>query len=112
MPSETFNIPDPAFLLSTYNEQVRTQQVAMHKWQIKFAFKVARQDVDFKKSLLRICLVANNGSGKSTFGVAPAAVWLGMRYAQGNIVITSASGKQLDNQTGRAVRHLCEQISR
>lgn len=43
--------------------------------------------------------------------VAPAAVWLAMSYPNAVVVITSASGAQLDRQTGRAIRHLCDQVN-
>ena len=83
----------------------------MHPWQIEVLLRFANRKFDYATSVNRINLVANNGSGKSAMVVAPAAVWLAMTYPNAVVVITSASGAQLDRQTGKAIRHLCEQVN-
>jgi len=107
-------LPDPVFLMSLYNEQVRNGLVRMHPWQTEVLLRYAMPQgkFDYTTAVNRINLVANNGSGKSAMCVAPAAVWLAMTYPNAVVVITSASGSQLDRQTGRAIRHLCEQVNR
>ena len=86
----------------------------LHPWQTDVLRQFALPDAqfDYASSVNRINLVANNGSGKSALCVAPATVWLAMSNPNACAVITSASGMQLDRQTGRAIRHLCEQVNR
>jgi len=105
---------DPVFLMSLYNERIREGQVKLHPWQTEVLLRYAlpSDKFDYKNNVNRINLVANNGSGKSAMVVAPAAVWLAMRFPDASVVITSSSGKQLDQQTGRAVKHMCEQVNR
>ena len=67
--------------------------------------------VHYKNRVKRMALVANNGSGKSALVLAPCSVWTAMRYQRARVVITSASGTQLDRQTGRSVEGLCESVN-
>lgn len=66
---------------------------------------------DYKQRVKRLALVANNGSGKSALVLAPCKVWLAMTHHRARCVITSASGTQLDRQTGRSVAQLCEEVN-
>lgn len=104
-------LPDPVFMMTLYNSRVRSGKLLLHNWQTDVLLRFARQDIDYTQMVNRINLVANNGSGKSAMVVAPAAVWTAMAHENGRAVITSASGKQLDTQTGRAIRHICEQVN-
>jgi len=106
-----FDIKDPTLLVTIYNKDVREQRVVCHPWQIRHHQMFANPTFDYANQVNRIALVANNGSGKSALIVAPEAVWLCMRYVQAHAVVTSASGVQLDRQTGRAINHLCQQIN-
>lgn len=102
-------------MLSLYNESVRTGRVTVHPWQAEVMARFARKQgdgIDYHTQINRINLVANNGSGKSAMVVAPCAVWAAMTFPFARIIITSSSGRQLDQQTGRAVKHLCEQVNR
>lgn len=105
------NLPDPVFMLSLYNERVRNGIAKLHPWQAEVLMRYARTDLDYKQVINRINLVANNGAGKSAMIIAPATVWTAMRFENSRSVITSASGQQLDRQTGRAIRHMCEQVN-
>lgn len=107
----TITMPDPVFLMALYNERIRTGKMSLHPWQQEVLFQYARKDLDYTKQVNRMNLVAANGSGKSQMVVAPAAAWTAMAYDQSRTVITSSSGKQLDGQTGRAIRHVCEQVN-
>lgn len=97
--------------MTLYNERVRSRKLVLHNWQVEVLLRYARQDLDYSQMVNRINLVANNGSGKSAMVVAPAACWTAMAHENARAVITSASGKQLDGQTGRAIRHMCEQVN-
>lgn len=108
--SEPINLPDPVFLLSLYNENIRTGKTRLHDWQVNLQRQYAKER-SFKE-VIRIALCANNGSGKSQYGVAPCAAWLAMRFPYSRAVITSASGTQLDRQTGIAVKHIAEQVNK
>lgn len=103
--------PNPAFFATLYDERTRSGEVRMHPWQIETAIRYAGLDRDLDAVVNRICLVANNGSGKSAKVVAPAAAWTAMAYEESRTVVTSASGKQLDLQTGRAIRAMCETVN-
>lgn len=104
-------LPDPVFMMTLYNSRIREGRLRLHNWQTEVLTRYARTDIDYTQNVNRINLVANNGSGKSAMVVAPAACWTAMAHENGRAVITSASGKQLDAQTGRAIRHICEQVN-
>lgn len=103
-----FDIKDPVMLLAIYDEAIRTGLIKLYPWQVEIHLRFANI---FPGSTNRISVRANNGSGKSTYLMAPCAIWLAMRYYESSIVITSASGAQLDRQTGRAVKSLCDAIN-
>lgn len=107
---EPLNLPDPVFMLSLYNENIRSGKIKLHDWQVTLLRKFAKEREE--KEVIRIALCANNGSGKSQFGIAPCAAWMCMRYPTARAVITSASGGQLDRQTGAAVKHIAEQVNK
>lgn len=107
----TLTLPDPIFMMALYNERVRNGKLRLHGWQTEVLSQYARKDLDYTTQLNRMNLVAANGSGKSQMVVAPAGAWTAMAYENSRTVITSSSGKQLDGQTGRAVRHMCEQVN-
>jgi len=105
-------LTDPVFLLTLYNERVRNQRMLIHPWQRDQLLDFAGFNVDYSQVVNRLNLVANNGSGKSQVVVAPASTWLAMEFPQTQVVITSASGDQIDNQVGRSIRHMCEQVNK
>lgn len=98
--------------MTLYNERVRNGHRQIHPWQRDQLLDFAGIDVDYSQVVNRLNLVANNGSGKSQMVVAPAATWLAMEFPMSQVVITSASGDQIDNQVGRAIRHMCEQVNK
>lgn len=104
----TYNIKDPIHLLSLYFKDFREGKKSLYPWQLKFHLAFAAQRTD---KVIRIATVANNGSGKSQFLIAPAACWLGMAFERARAVITSASGQQLDRQIIQSLDHICQQIN-
>lgn len=100
--------------MALYNEQVRTGFSKLHPWQVETHRRFALPDgiFNYGEDVNRMNLVAANGSGKSSKVVAPCAAWLSMAHSNSVVAITSASGKQLDHQTGGALRHLCLQVNR
>jgi len=103
----TIDFPDPIFLILTYNDDFRNGKVKLYDWQIETLMEFSKENNIPK----RMVLCANNGSGKSQIIVAPCALWAGMKYKQSQIVITSASGDQIDNQVCRALNNLCRNIN-
>lgn len=104
------DLPDPVFLLSLYDENIRTGKIQLHDWQVNLQRQYAKERKE--QEIIRIALCANNGSGKSQYIVAPCALWLCMRFPFARSVITSSSGGQLDKQTGIAIKHVADQVNR
>jgi len=105
-----FDIPNPVMLLSVYDEAVRDNIIQLYPWQTQTHIQYA-SIYQNPRRVNRISIRANNGSGKSTYLMAPCAVFTGMRYREASTVITSASGAQLDRQTGRAINRLVDSIN-
>lgn len=106
-----FDIKNPLELLFLVNERIRTGKVKLHQWQIDFLLDFASKDFT-KENPFQAIVRACNGSGKDRFIVAPCAVWLCMRWKKSIAVVTSSSGAQLDKQTCRYIKNLCEDINR
>lgn len=101
-----FLIKDPVHLLMIYHDDFRTGRANLYDWQIDTLLYFANNKIP-----KRIAVCAANGSGKSQIIVAPCAVWSCMRWKQCQVVVTSASGDQIDNQVGRALNNLCRAIN-
>ncbi len=101
------DFPDPVFLLITYHDDFRKGIVKLYDWQIDTLMEFSREDNIPK----RMVLCANNGSGKSQIIVSPCSLWACMKYPQTQVIITSASGDQIDNQVCRALNNLCRNIN-
>jgi len=109
MAKRVSEIPDPLFFLSIYDEHVRDRVMDMYPWQVELMLQFAQR---YEDKVNRMSLCANNGSGKSTYSIAPCATWLADTFAETSCVVTSASGSQLDRQTGRAITRLCNQVNK
>lgn len=102
-----FDIKDPVELLFLLDENIASGRVTLHTWQIQAMMDFANEqwnDQHPYQAVVRAC----NGSGKDKFIIAPCIVWLCMRYRKALGVVTSSSGAQLDNQTCRYIKLLCE----
>lgn len=102
-----FDIKDPVELLFLLDENIQTGRVLLHPWQIQAMMDFAKEEWNDQhpfQAVVRAC----NGSGKDKYIIAPCIVWLCMRYRKALGVVTSSSGAQLDNQTCRYIKLLCE----
>jgi hypothetical protein len=105
--SEGFDIKDPIELLFLLDDDIKSGVTTLHDWQVEFMLDFALSD--HSKSIPFYAAVrAANGSGKDKYIVAACVVWLCMRYSQARGVVTNGSGTQLDNQTEKYIRYLCE----
>src|ERR1700721_1522164 len=100
------DIKNPVELLVLLDENILSGETKLHKWQKQFMIDFAKGHHN-KEHPFRAVVQACNGSGKDKYVIAACAVWLCMRYREVNCPITSSSGDQLDNQTGRHIDRLC-----
>ena len=112
--NEGFDIENPVELLFMLDENIQrgsaNNGVDLHPWQIKFMLDFAEGGLNDKnpfQSVVRAC----NGSGKDKYIIAPCVVWLCMKFKKAIGVVTSSSGAQLDNQTCRYIKQLCEALN-
>lgn len=99
----------PTDLVVLFNTDIRDGHATLYPWQVRLHEQFSQ---DTGKQINNIALVANNGSGKSQFVLAPCAVWMGMVYKQARVIITSSSGAQLDKQTCDAITLLLQEINK
>lgn len=95
---------DPYEMLLVCDDKLLDRQIKLHPWQIEILQEFAKPSTsdDPYKAVVR----AANGSGKDNFIIAPCAVWLSLRYENSLVVVTSASGNQLDRQTDKYIKQL------
>ena len=108
--SDGFDIENPVELLFMLDENISSGRVILHPWQIKYMLDFAEGGASDKtpfQSVVRAC----NGSGKDKYIIAPCVVWLCMKFKKAIGVVTSSSGAQLDNQTCRYIKQLCEALN-
>lgn len=104
-PLELFKqLRDPVMMLSLFNKRIRERQDVLYNWQVNRLTEFAAQHG-------KMAVVANNGSGKSSYLIAPAALWLAGHSRLGRSVVTSSSGPQLDRQTTPAIKHIAEEVN-
>lgn len=108
-------IKDPVDLLYLVDEEVQLGEanggVDLAPWQIQamldFAHEGHNQDNPYQ-AVFRAC----NGSGKDKYIIAACAVWICMRYRNTVCPVTSSSGFQLNTQTCKHTKRLCEAVNR
>jgi len=105
------NFPSPADLLAHYDQDILEGRVELYPWQVEVADKFAQENED-KGRVNEIDLVAANESGKSKMVVAPCALWSVCQFDKAETVITTASGSQLDRQTGRYVKDYAARMNK
>ncbi len=106
-----FDIKDPVELLFLLDEDVASGKDVLYDWQIRIMLDFAAggvTDSNPYQGIVRAC----NGSGKDRFILASCVVWLSMAYKNTISPVTSSSGAQLDNQTCRYIKYLCESANR
>lgn len=106
---DAFDFTDPVELLVTYNDSIASGRTILHDWQVQFMLDFANEYTKEKPFLANVR--ACNGSGKDMYVVAACLVWLCMKYKYVLSVATNGSGNQLDNQTERHIRNLCQKIN-
>jgi hypothetical protein len=104
-------IADPVELLFLVDEDIITGKVELYDWQVQFMEDFARGGPSADKPF-QAAVRACNGSGKDKYVIAACAVWVCIRYRQTTCPVTSASGFQLDTQTCKHIRRLCESWNR
>lgn len=108
--AEGFDIKDPVELLFLLDDDIKGGIVQLHHWQAEFMLDFAL-DCHNKNEPYKAVVRACNGSGKDKYVVAASVVWLCMRYSMARGVVTNGSGVQLDNQTEKYIRYLCQRTN-
>ena len=101
---------DGSELVSFFDSHINSGEVTLHPWQIEVNEELARAKPTAKHPH-RFCLCAANGSGKDLFVIAPFSIWFILTKVEALVVITSASGVQLTNQTESYIRALANKVN-
>lgn len=104
---ETFR--NPWELLVFYDEDFRDERIKLYDWQKEILLTFSA-DVPFD-DLIRMAVIANNGSGKSQYILAPCAIWMAVAFRRSLTYITSSSAAQLDTQTERFIDYLATKMN-
>ena len=108
--ADGFDIPDPVELLFLLDPDIASGKTKLHDWQAQFMLDFAK-DTWSKENPFVSCVRAANGSGKDKYIIAACIVWLCMRYKEACATATNGSGNQLDTQTERSIRYLCNRAN-
>lgn len=99
-----------AKFLLFFSESLVKGRVTLYSWQVeeleRFSFAKASQQNPYKYALC-----ACNGSGKDLFFIAPVALYLICCNIRFRCIITSASAKQLNDQSERYIVSLAREIN-
>ena len=108
-PTENFiHFKDPFEMLVYYDPKLRNGEQKLYDWQVRKLREFAAPVLNGEPR--QSALVANNGSGKSQYILAPCAVWLAIIFDQSLGYVTSSSASQLDTQTERYINFLIERM--
>lgn len=108
--TETF-IPfeNPVELLTFYDVNFLNEVYKLYPWQVEILEHFASNTpID---DMLRMAVIAANGSGKSQFVLAPCIVWMAVAFEQSLSYVTSSSASQLDTQTERFIDYLAGKMN-
>jgi phage terminase large subunit len=109
--SEGFAFKTPVDLLVFLDDKVAKGRakggVDLYPWQIKFMLDFAAGGQNYENPFQALVRAAN-GSGKDKYIIATCAVWLAMCNLRCQCVVTTSSGNQLDTQTCKHIKYLCE----
>lgn len=100
----------PEELVSIYDRDIASGSARLHDWQFEQLVEFG-QVRPTAESPYRMALVAANGSGKDKFIIAPFCVWFVMSKIDAEVIVTSSSAQQLDNQTEKYIRYLAQAIN-
>jgi hypothetical protein len=97
-------VKNPLTMLTFYDESIQLgaatlgkEGTVLNKWQKEMLLYLGKEHKKDDAAIMAQLLAAN-GSGKTKYILAPFAIWMAMRYSTSLTVITTASGKQLDEQ--------------
>jgi len=90
--------------------------VDLHTWQIEEQMRISgyldpsstKKYIPTDKAPIKEYLVANNSAGKDSTLIAPAIAWALLTQIKCGVVLTSASHRQLKNQTEKNIRNFCD----
>lgn len=102
-------IPTPENILLLFDDDINTGRATIHPWQTSILRDFAAPRPN--DTMTRVALIAANGSGKSQFVLAPSVVWMSCYFKESLSVLTTASGEQLDTQSLRYTKRLCQNIN-
>lgn len=106
----TFDFKSPAELVLLYDEDIFSGKASLHPWQLNLLLEFGKVKPT-SKSPYRLALVAANGSGKDKYIIAPFCLWFILSKANAEVIVTSSSAQQLDNQTEKYLRYLGQRIN-
>lgn len=104
----------PYEFLVYYDDEILSGDFNVYKWQkdkLRAFGRDIKKDGAPKEQLIRECLVANNGSGKSQMILAPCAAWLATQFPEALCCVTSSSHKQMSDQTERYIARICKRVN-
>ena len=109
---QAFDYPNPAVLVSFFDRSISDGYVTLYPWQVEILEDLGSIN---KKATgqhpHKFCLLANNGSGKDKFIIAPFAIWFTLTKIKSRVIITTASGSQLTSQTEPYISDLCSKVN-
>lgn len=101
---------DPVELLLMYDENLLNELYRLYPWQVEILKEFSKnKPLD---DMIRMSVVAANGSGKSQFVLAPCAIWLAVAFGNSLSYITSSSASQLDTQTERFIDAIANKMDK
>jgi len=109
---QKFDFPNPAVLVSFFDSAIADGHVNLYPWQVEILESFG--EVNTKATGQhphKFCLLANNGSGKDKFIIAPFAVWFTLTKIKARVIITTSSGSQLTSQTEPYISDLCRKVN-
>ena len=101
---------NPWELLVFYDENFLNGVYSLYNWQIEILKKFS-SDAPLD-DMIRMAIIAANGSGKSQFILAPCAAWMAVVFNKSLSYVTSSSASQLDTQTERFLDHIAEKMNK
>lgn len=108
----TLAFKTPAQMLAVVVQDIATQQVTLHDWQLDISQELADSLATANsKHPYKYALCAANGSGKDAFVVAPFVVWFMLVNVRGLVIVTSSSGQQLSSQTENYIKSIAEAVN-
>lgn len=93
-----------------FDPYINDGSTKLYKWQAEELMKVSSAEASSQKPF-RYALCAANGSGKDAYFIAPLVVWFICCNIKARVVITSASGVQLSNQTENYISQIANHVN-